>query len=237
MGIGLMLTLRPAAERGHTAIGWLDSYHTFSFGEYQDPRHIGFRSLRVINEDRVAPGMGFGRHPHRDMEIITYVLEGTLDHSDSLGNETTARPGDVQRLSAGEGILHREWNGSNHGPVHFLQIWIIPNKLRIEPSYEQQHFPPPERQGRWRVIASPDGRDRSVTIHQDAAVYASLLNRGETVIHELAAERHAWIQIARGRVTANGQLLESGDGLAVREEPSIHVAAMESSELLLFDLP
>ncbi|MBX3024860.1 pirin family protein [bacterium] len=230
-----MITIRRAAERGHTRIGWLDSWHTFSFGEYHDPRHVEFRALRVINEDRVAPGQGFGTHAHRDMEIVTYVLDGALEHRDSLGNGSVIRPGEIQRMSAGTGIRHSEFNASASDTVHFLQIWIMPARAGIAPGYEQRALPAGVRGG-LAVIASPDGRAGSVTIHQDAAILAAQLAPGASVEHPLAAGRHAWVQVARGTVTANGQSLQAGDGAAVGDERAVQLNAAADAEVLVFDL-
>lgn len=230
-----MLTIRPAAERGHTRIDWLDSWHTFSFGDYYDPRHVDFRALRVINEDFVAPGKGFGTHPHRDMEIVTYVLDGALEHRDSLGNGSVIRPGEIQRMSAGTGIRHSEFNQSRDETVHLLQIWIMPERGGIAPGYEQRPLPDGVRGG-LQVIASRDGRDGSVTIHQDAAIHAAQLGAGAAVEHALAAGRHAWVQVARGTVTANGQALRAGDGAAVSGERAVQLRADSDAEVLLFDL-
>jgi redox-sensitive bicupin YhaK (pirin superfamily) len=231
-----MLTRRQAADRGHFNHGWLDTYHTFSFGDYHDPRNMGFRSLRVINEDRVAPGAGFPTHPHRDMEIITYVLEGGLQHRDSMGNGSVIRPGEVQRMSAGTGVTHSEFNASRSEPVHLLQIWIFPERNGLKPSYEEKTFSAQERLGRLRLVASPNGQDGTVKIHQDAGLYATLLGRGQKVSHALRPARHAWIQVARGSVEANGQLLEQGDGAALSDEPSVELLGVDDAEVLLFDL-
>lgn len=231
-----MITLRPAAERGHFNHGWLNTYHTFSFSEYHDPRHVHFRALRVINEDFVAPGQGFGTHPHRDMEILTYVLEGALEHRDSLGTRGVIRPGDVQRMSAGSGILHSEYNHSKTEPVHLLQIWIMPESRGIEPGYEQQHFSTAQRQDRLRLVASPAPRDGAVKIHTDAEVYAAVLSAGKEVMHTLAESRGAWIQVARGSVDVNGKVLAQGDGAAVENEAEVRIRAAADAEILLFDL-
>ena len=232
-----MLSVRRAKERGHADHGWLDTYHTFSFADYWDPRHMGWGPLRVINEDRVAPGTGFPTHAHRDMEIITYVLEGAIEHKDSLGTGSVIRPGDVQRMSAGTGVRHSEFNASKTEPLHLLQIWIEPSRRGIAPGYEQKMFPASERQGRLRVIAAPDGRDGAVTIHQDATVYATTLARGQRVEHTLAPGRLAWLQVARGALLANGEQLASGDGVGVQGERTIALEAVEPTEALLFDLP
>jgi quercetin 2,3-dioxygenase len=233
-----MISIRPAQERGTANLGWLDSRHTFSFGHYYDPKHMGFGPLRVINEDRVRPGAGFDTHGHRDMEIISYVLDGALEHKDSIGTGSVIRPGDVQRMSAGSGIRHSEFNHSKSDPVHFLQIWLLPEREGISPSYEQKNFADSEKRGRLRLVASHDGRDGSVVIHQDADLYASLLNAGEQVTHALRAGRGAWLQVVRGAVNVNGQALRAGDGAAVSGEPALIVAATSNdTEILLFDLP
>ncbi len=231
-----MITRRAANERGHTVWDWLDSYHTFSFGDYYDPKHMGFRALRVINEDRVKPGAGFGTHAHRDMEIITYVLEGALEHEDSLGNGSVIRPGDGQRMSAGTGIRHSEFNDSQTEPVHFLQIWILPEREGLPPSYEQKAFPVEEKRGRLRLIAAPDGREGAVTVHQDVNLYVMVLEPCESVNYRLAPGRQAWVQVARGAVTLNGVALGQGDGAAVGQEESLQIQAAEPAEALLFDL-
>lgn len=231
-----MITLRRSHERGHANHGWLRSYHSFSFANYFDPRHMGFRSLRVINEDWIQAGTGFGTHPHRDMEIITYVLEGALAHRDSMGNASEIRPGEVQRMSAGTGVTHSEMNPSATEAVHLLQIWILPERTGIEPGYEQTYFPPEEKRGRLRLVASRDGRDGSVTIHQDAELYATLLEVGEEVRHPLRGGRHAWVQVARGTVTVNGHDLQAGDAAALSDETEVTLRAGDSAEVLLFDL-
>jgi len=231
-----MLTIRRAGERGHFNHGWLDSYHTFSFADYYDPKWMGFRNLRVINEDRVAPGQGFGTHPHRDMEILTYVLEGGLRHRDSLGNGEVIHPGEVQRMTAGTGIAHSEFNDSKSEPVHLLQIWILPERKGLTPGYEQKFFSDDEKRGRLRLVASPEANDGSVKIHQDARVYASLLGAGEEVTHPLAKGRAAWVQVARGSVTLNGQRLDAGDAAAISDEAMVKLAGVKNSEVLLFDL-
>jgi redox-sensitive bicupin YhaK (pirin superfamily) len=230
------MQIRPASERGHAMHGWLDSFHTFSFADYHDPEHMGFRALRVINEDRVAPGRGFGSHPHRDMEIITYVLDGALEHRDSMGTGSVIRPGDVQRMSAGTGVVHSEFNASKERPVHFLQIWILPERRGLPPSYEQRTFGEEERAGGLRLIGSPDGRDGSVTIHQDAELYASLLGEGERAAFDLREGRHAWIHVARGALEVNGERLDAGDAAAISAAGRIELHASERAELLLFDL-
>lgn len=231
-----MITLRRSEERGHANHGWLDSYHTFSFAGYFDPNHVGFRSLRVINEDRVEPARGFGTHPHRDMEIISYVLEGALEHKDSMGNGSVIRPGDVQRMSAGSGVTHSEFNGSPTDKVHFLQIWIVPEKQSIEPGYEQKNFSTAEKQDQLRLVASRDGRDGSVTIHQDASVYATVLGNGQSVRHTLKPERHGWVHVARGEVNVSGHVLHSGDAAAISGESEIVLSGIAGAEVLLFDL-
>lgn len=233
-----MLIKRPSQERGHFDHGWLDTYHTFSFADYHDSQHVHFRTLRVINEDRVAPGRGFGMHPHRDMEIITYILSGALEHRDSMGNGGIIRPGDVQRMSAGKGIFHSEANPSPNEEVHLLQIWIFPSEHGIEPSYEQKHFTDEDRTDTLRLVASPDGRDGSVTIVQDANVYASFLTEGVKLDHQIAPGRGAYLQVARGSLTVNGTLLSQGDSLAIENEAHITIAntSAERAEFLLFDL-
>jgi len=231
-----MIVKRPAAERGHFDHGWLDTSHTFSFAGYHDPAHMGFRTLRVINEDRVAPGQGFGAHSHRDMEIITYVLDGALAHADSIGNRSTIVPGDVQRMSAGTGITHSEFNARQDEPVHFLQIWLLPDRRGLAPGYEQKAIPESEERGALRLLASRDGRDGTVTIHQDVDLYGSRLEPGERVKHALADGRHAWLQMVRGRIELNGTPLAAGDGAAVSGESALEMVAQESAHLLLFDL-
>ena len=233
-----MITLRPAAERGHTLIGWLDSRHTFSFGEYFDQTHMGFRVLRVINDDRVAPGAGFPTHGHADMEIVSYVLEGGLSHKDSLGTGSVIRPGDVQRMSAGSGVRHSEQNASRDQPVHFLQIWITPDRRGLPPSYEQKHYEPAAKRGRLLLVGSADGREGSVTIHQDVSLFATLLAPGEQVQHPIAPERCAWVQIASGAVTLDGRALVAGDGAAIVSQAALTlVGTAPDSEVLVFDLP
>jgi redox-sensitive bicupin YhaK (pirin superfamily) len=232
-----MITIRKAKERGHADHGWLDTFHTFSFADYWDPRHMGWGPLRVINEDRVAPGAGFPTHAHRDMEIITYVLEGALEHRDSLGTGSVIAPGEVQRMSAGTGVRHSEHNASESAPVHLLQIWIEPAQAGIAPGYEQKTFPEAERRGRLRPIAAPDGRDGAVTIHQDATVYATTLARGERVEHAAAPGRLGWLQVARGALLVNGERLDQGDGAAIEGERTLLLEALEPAEALLFDLP
>jgi hypothetical protein len=231
-----MIMVRASEQRGHFNHGWLDTYHTFSFADYHDPEHMHFRALRVINEDVVAPGQGFGTHPHRDMEIITYVLDGALEHRDSLGNGSIIRPGDGQRMSAGSGILHSEFNPSPMDPVHLLQIWILPEQKGIEPSYEQKAFSPEDKQGKWKVIAERIPADGAVTIHQDVKLSVASLEAGGQITYALAKGRHAWIQIARGSVTLNGTALKQGDGAAVSQETELAITAGQASEILLFDL-
>lgn len=231
-----MIEVRHAAERGRADMGWLDSRHSFSFGHYHDPAHMGFRALRVINEDRVVGGAGFPPHPHRDMEIISYVLDGGLAHQDTLGNSSTILPGDVQRMSAGTGIRHSEYNASPHDPVHFLQIWILPEARGQAAGYEQKTFSEEEKRGRLRLVGSRDGREGSVTIHQDVDLYASLLAGGESVGLPLRAGRGAWVQVVRGAVTVNGVALAAGDGASLTDEPALEVVAGEDAELLVFDL-
>jgi len=232
-----MITLRRSEERGHANHGWLDTAHTFSFSSYYDPAHMGFRALRVINEDKVAAGAGFPTHPHRDMEIITYVLDGALEHKDSMGTGSVIRPGDVQRMSAGTGVTHSEYNHSKREGVHFLQIWILPEKAGIAPSYEQKSFSTEEKGGKLRVVASNDGREGSVTVHQDMTLYATVLGPGQEVTHALKPGRHAWVQAVRGSIAVNGQTLKQGDGAAISEEGSISLTAPGgTAEALLFDL-
>ncbi|MBI1845859.1 MAG: pirin family protein [Candidatus Rokubacteria bacterium] len=231
-----MITLRRAGERGGFDHGWLDTRHTFSFADYHDPRHMGFRHLRVINEDRVQGGQGFPRHGHRDMEIISYVLEGELRHHDSLGNGSVIRSGDVQRMSAGTGVLHSEANASPDTVVHFLQIWLLPGQAGLAPGYEQKTFSDADKRGRLRLVASPDGRDGSVMIHQNVELHAAILDPGRELVHKPAPGRHAWLQVARGAVTLNGARLDQGDGAAVSDEPSLAIVGVEPAEVLLFDL-
>ncbi|HWN11434.1 MAG TPA: pirin family protein [Pyrinomonadaceae bacterium] len=231
-----MIKVRKANERGHFDFGWLDTYHTFSFGDYYDPSHMAFRSLRVINEDVVAPGRGFPRHGHRDMEIFTYILQGALQHRDSMGNGSVIRPGDVQRMSAGTGVTHSEANASSDEPVHLLQIWILPAQEGIEPDYEEKKFPTEDKRNRLRLIISPAGDDGAVKINQDARVYASVLDQHQEVVQQLERGRHAWVQVAAGSVAVNDIELNQGDGAAVSEESSLKIAARNQSEILLFDL-
>jgi hypothetical protein len=231
-----MITVHRADDRGRTRQGWLDSAHTFSFAEYYDPARMGYRSLRVINEDLVAPCSGFPTHAHRDMEILTWVLEGKLDHKDSLGHGSIVEPGEVQRMTAGTGIRHSEYNASRAEPLHLLQIWIQPERRGLAPEYAQRAFPESERRGRLRLVASHDGAEGSVTIHQDARVYAGLLESGERVHHPLGRGRHAWLQVTRGDVETNGDRLHAGDGAAIESEDSVEIAADGPAEVLLFDL-
>jgi redox-sensitive bicupin YhaK (pirin superfamily) len=233
-----MITISPAAKRGHTDIGWLDSRHTFSFGEWYDPAHMGFRALRVINDDRVAPGGGFPTHGHSDMEIVSYVLEGGLEHRDSIGTGSVIRPGDVQRMTAGTGVRHSEFNASKTEPVHFLQIWILPDKRGRSPSYEQKNFSEADRSGRLRLVGSPEGHDGSVALHQDVALYAGLLGEGQKAELPLAAGRHAWVHVARGGATVNGKLLREGDGAALSDERAVTIEGPAGTvgEVLVFDL-
>ena len=232
-----MLTLRKATDRGHANHGWLDTWHSFSFADYQDPEHVSFGPLRVINEDWVQPGAGFPTHGHRDMEIVTYVLEGALAHKDSMGNGSSIVPGDVQRMSAGKGVLHSEYNHAHDTVTHLLQIWIHPAATGIEPGYEQRRFEAAEKRGRLRVIASPDGRDGSVTIHQDATIHAGLIDGAERAALSLSPGRRAYVHVARGRLTVNGQLLGPGDALKVVGEPGINLEGGTDAEVLIFDLP
>ena len=231
-----MIKIRKAEDRGHFNHGWLDTYHTFSFDQYYDPSHMSFGSLRVINEDRVGPGHGFPTHSHRDMEIITYILEGTLAHRDSMGNGSLIKPGEVQRMTAGTGVAHSEANPSATEPAHLLQIWIMPNERGLPPGYEQKMFDNELQPGKLTLIASGEGRDGSVTIHQDANVYASRLTSGQSVTHSLADKRKAWVQVARGAVTVNGVELKQGDGAAITDESRLEIASGERSEILLFDM-
>ncbi len=231
-----MITVRKSEERGHVDLGWLDTYHSFSFDQYYDPAHMHFRSLRVINEDRVQPGQGFPTHSHRDMEIITYILSGALEHRDSMGNGSVIRPGDVQRMTAGAGVSHSEFNPSKTEPVHLLQIWILPERRNLPPGYEQKTFSDEERRGNLRLIASTDGREGSVTINQDAHVYAGTLNADQKIDYRLEESRYAWLQIARGTIELNQIELKQGDGAAVSVEEKLSIMAHDQAELLLFDL-
>jgi redox-sensitive bicupin YhaK (pirin superfamily) len=232
-----MTIIRPANERGHAYRGWLDSYHTFSFANYYDPAHLGVSNLRVINDDTVMPGQGFGTHGHQDMEIVSYVLDGALEHQDSLGNGSVIRPGDIQRMSAGTGVRHSEYNPSPTEPVHFLQIWLLPNRTGVQPGYAQKHFPLAERRGRLVLLVSPDGRDGSLDAHQDALLYGTLLAAGETVAHPLAGGRRAYVHVARGEVAVNGTPLGSGDGAALEHVDAVRLKGIGHAEVLPFDLP
>jgi redox-sensitive bicupin YhaK (pirin superfamily) len=231
-----MITIRKSRERGHFDHGWLNTYHTFSFDQYYDPRYMGFRSLRVINEDFVAAGRGFPMHGHRDMEIITYILEGALQHEDSMGNGSVIRPGDVQRMTAGTGVRHSEKNASDRERVHLLQIWILPNAEDLTPGYEQKAFTEEERRGHLRLIASNDGRDGSVRLNQDVSLFASILGADQETERALDSARFAWIQVARGAISVNGENAEQGDGLVVVGESNLKIKAREDAEILLFDL-
>ena len=231
-----MITVRKSADRGHFDFGWLNTRHSFSFGDYFDPAQMGFRSLRVLNEDRVAPGRGFGAHPHRDMEIITYVLDGAVEHADNTGSRGVIRPGIVQRMSAGSGIVHSERNESAKDPVHFLQVWITPDKAGVPARYEDRAFPLEQRRNRLALLVSPDGADGSLDIHQDAKLLSGVLDAGTRVDHAIAKGRHAWVQVARGGVTLNGVTLNAGDGAAVSDETGLAIDAQLDSEILVFDL-
>jgi quercetin 2,3-dioxygenase len=231
-----MITFRDRSTRGQSRTGWLDSKHSFSFGDYDDPAHIGFRALRVINEDRIIPGAGFPRHGHRDMDILSYVLDGALQHKDSIGNGTVIRPGEIQRMSAGTGVEHSEFNASQSEPAHFLQIWIIPEKRGIKPSYEQKSVPLEERRGKLRLVAAPDAPEGAVTLHEDARVYVANLAAGERVSHDIAPDRGVWVQVARGIVGLNGTELREGDGAALEDERTATIEAETDSEILLFEL-
>ena len=231
-----MITIRRAGERGHFDHGWLNTYHTFSFDQYYDPRYMGFRTLRVINEDFVAGGRGFPKHGHRDMEIITYILEGALKHEDSMGNGSVIRPGDVQRMTAGTGVRHSEQNASDGEQVHLLQIWILPHTVGLEPGYEQKAVTEDERRGRLKLIASEDGSDGSVLVHQDVKLFASIIPSGEQIDYTMDQQRYAWIQVARGAVSVNGEKADQGDGVIVAGESNLRINAEENAEVLLFDL-
>ncbi len=231
-----MITIRRSEERGHAEHGWLDSRHTFSFADYHDPDFMGFRALRVINEDRVAPGQGFGTHGHSDMEIISYVLEGALEHQDSMGTGSVIRPGEVQKMSAGTGVRHSEFNPSRTDTVHFYQIWLIPDRRGVRPDYQQKAFPVEDRIGTLQLVASPDGRDGSMTLHQDARLYAGRVDPKPDIVHPLATGRFAWVQVARGVIVLNGQELREGDGAAVSGEKELMITARTPSEVLVFDL-
>jgi quercetin 2,3-dioxygenase len=231
-----MFQIRRSTDRGHFDHGWLNTYHTFSFGRYYDPKNMGFRTLRVMNEDFVQPGQGFGTHPHEDMEIVTYVLEGALEHKDSMGNGEVLRPGEFQRMSAGTGITHSEFNPSNSEPVHLYQIWLLPDRKGLEPSYEQKRFAEDERRNRLRLVASRNGADGSLLIHQDARVYLSTILSGERVQHPLGDGRHAWLQVLRGAVSVDGTRLDTSDGVAVSDEKQLTIEADGDAEIMLFDL-
>jgi redox-sensitive bicupin YhaK (pirin superfamily) len=231
-----MIAVRKAGERGCFDHGWLKTCHTFSFAGYHDPRHMGFRSLRVMNEDHVAPGMGFGTHPHRDMEIVTYVLEGALEHKDSMGNGEVLRPSEFQRMSAGTGITHSEFNPSEAAPVHLYQIWLFPDRKGHTPSYEQKSFDKGGRAGKWQLVASPNGRDGSLTIHQDATIHLGDLAAGESLEYSFAPQRHGWLQVLRGTVELDGKALSAGDGAAISDEPGFSLSTPAGAELMLFDL-
>jgi redox-sensitive bicupin YhaK (pirin superfamily) len=231
-----MITIRRSSERGHANHGWLDTYHTFSFAGYYDPEHMGFRTLRVLNDDVIQPGQGFGSHPHENMEIITYVIEGALEHKDNTGGGGVIRPGDVQRMSAGSGIVHSEFNHSRSERVHLLQVWIVPDAVGIDPGYEQKTFSIEDKKGRLALLASPDGDDGSLTIRQDARVYAAVLEDGDEVRKNMVEGRHAWVHVATGSVEVNGHRLEAGDGAALSQEASVTLKGVGAGEVLLFDL-
>ena len=231
-----MIQIRRSDERGHANHGWLDTHFTFSFADYYDAKHVHFRTLRVMNDDRVAGGGGFPMHPHRDMEIVTYVLEGALEHRDSMGNGSVIKPGDIQYMSAGTGVTHSEFNASETDPVHLYQIWMFPEKQGLQPAYGQKNFKEAEKRGKLRLLVSPDGRDGSVKIRQDNDLYATILGAGETVKHELKPERHAYVQVAQGSVTLNGKKLDVGDGAAISEEKTVEITGQDDAEVLLFDL-
>ena len=231
-----MIRIHKSDDRGHANHGWLDSRFTFSFADYFDSQHVQFRTLRVMNDDRIAGGGGFPTHPHRDMEIVTYVLEGALAHKDSMGNGSVIQPGDVQYMSAGTGVAHSEFNASDEQPVHLYQIWMFPNKKNYQPLYDQKHFSDDEKRGKLRLLVSPDGRDGSVKIRQDNQLYATVLGKGESVTHQIQPNRHAYVQVARGSVKLNGDTLETGDGAAISEETSIQLTGLNDAEVLLFDL-
>jgi len=232
-----MMQLRAAQDRGHARYDWLNTYHSFSFADYYDPRHMGISNLRVINDDTIAPGGGFPTHGHRDMEIITYVLSGALEHKDSMGNGSVIRPGDVQRMSAGSGVRHSEFNASDSEPVHLLQIWLLPNRQAGTPDYDQRHFPAEQRRGVLRLLVSPDGREDSISAHQDALLYGSVLQAGEAVEYPLAQGRNAYVHLAKGAAKVNGRSLSGGDGLHIEQEARLLIEGQDSAELLLFDLP
>ena len=231
-----MINIRKSDERGRANHGWLDTHFTFSFADYYDPEHVQFRTLRVMNDDRVAGGGGFPMHPHRDMEIVTYVLEGALEHRDSMGNGSVIAPGDVQYMSAGTGVMHSEFNASKSEPVHLYQIWMLPEKKGLKPAYDQKTFSETEKRGKLRLVASPDGREGSVKIRQDNELYATVLGKGESVRHMLKPERYAYVQVARGTVTLNGAQLAEGDGAAISAEKAVELTGVNNAEVLLFDL-
>ncbi len=231
-----MIQIRKSRERGHANHGWLDTHFTFSFADYYDPKHVQFRTLRVMNDDRIAGGAGFPMHPHRDMEIVTYVLEGALAHRDSMGNGSVIKPGDIQYMSAGTGVTHSEFNASETEPAHLYQIWMFPEEKGLKPAYGQKNFSEAEKRGKLRLLASPDGRDGSVKIRQDNELYATVLGAGETVKHELKPGRHAYVQVARGSVKLNGTQLETGDGAAISDEKAVELTGAADAEVLLFDL-
>ena len=231
-----MIAIRKSQDRGHFDHGWLNTYFSFSFADYHDPKHVHFRTLRVLNDDRVAPGEGFPTHPHRDMEIVTYVLEGALEHRDSMGTGSVIRPGDVQYMSAGTGVTHSEFNASDQEPVHLLQIWMFPEEQGLKPVYGQKTFTDEEKRGKLRLVVSPDGRDGSLKIRQDNELYATLLSKGQTVRHELKPERQAYVQVARGSVRLNGTQLDEGDGAAISAEKAVELIGVDNAEVLLFDL-
>ena len=232
-----MITIRRSQERGHANHGWLDSYHSFSFADYYDPRHMGISALRVINEDRVDAGAGFPTHPHRDMEIISYVLDGALEHRDSMGNGSVIRPGDVQRMSAGTGVTHSEFNASDSEAVHFLQIWIIPSRRGLTPGYQQQHYPDEDKRGKLRLVASPDGGQGSLTIHQDVRVYAMLADRGEAAEYVIDPGRCLYLHVARGSLALGDSELHGGDGVSIVDQQGVSLEGIDNAEVLLFDLP
>ncbi|MBX2810392.1 MAG: pirin family protein [Myxococcales bacterium] len=231
-----MMTLRRGTDRGRARFGWLDSHHTFSFGNYYDPAHMGFRALRVINDDRIVPGAGFPTHPHRDMEIISYVVEGALEHKDSMGNGSVIVPGDVQRMTAGRGVTHSEFNASQEEGTRFLQIWILPDEKNLDPGYEQKRFPIADRRDELRLVVSKDGREGSVTVHQDVAIYTSALGKGSSLRYETPDGRHAWIQVVNGGLEINGTPMEEGDGLQVSPGVNLNIQSRNDTEFLLFDL-
>jgi redox-sensitive bicupin YhaK (pirin superfamily) len=231
-----MISIRKSNDRGRANHGWLDTHFTFSFADYFDPEHVQFRTLRVMNDDRVAGGGGFPMHPHRDMEIVTYVLEGALEHRDSMGNGSVIKPGDVQYMSAGSGVTHSEFNPSKTAPVHLYQIWMLPEKKGLKPAYDQKNFSETEKRGKLRLVASPDGRDGSLKIRQDNELYATVLGAGDSVKHALQPERHAYVQVARGSVKLNGQQLAEGDGAAISAEKAVELTGVKDAEVLLFDL-